>query len=200
MCFHTQQSKNAQELEHRFKAKFVQNQNYQPGIYNGFSYPTTPVITNENTSLIQLIQWGLIPHWAKDDDIKKNTLNARIETIYEKPAFRDVTNKRCLIMANAFFEWQWLDPKGKYKQKYQINLPDHDAFAFAGLWSEWTNKNTNERIKTYTILTTEANQLMSTIHNSKKRMPVIVSQQYENEWLVNNNLHLQNDSLIATPI
>jgi putative SOS response-associated peptidase YedK len=200
MCFHIQLTATAQKLEQRFKAQFVQNHQYSPNTHNGFTHPNIPVITNTNSSEIQLIQWGLIPHWANNDLIKTNTLNARIETIAQKPAFRDAVNNRCLILANAFFEWQWLDTKGKSKQKYQIMLPNNDTFAFAGLWSEWTNKNNNQTIKTVTILTTQANQLMSRIHNSKKRMPMILSPQHENDWLINNKLILDNDLLIATPI
>ena len=94
MCFHSKQSKSAQELEHRFNAKFEQTELYQPGYYNGFQFPKTPAITNDETGKIHLMQWGLIPFWAKDDSIKKYTLNARIETIKEKPAFRSSVNKR----------------------------------------------------------------------------------------------------------
>jgi len=197
MCFHSQQTKSAIELQHRFKAKFDKPEDYTPGVYNGFQYPTTAVITNEDASKIQLYQWGLIPHWAKDKSIQKNTLNARIETISEKPSFRDCVNKRCIIPADGFFEWQWLDEKGKNKQKYLIHLPDNALFAFAGLWSAWHDKSTGQILNTYTILTTEANPLMAEIHNSKKRMPVIIQANSEMEWLGNNNLLLANDFLLA---
>ena len=200
MCFYSQQSKTAQELECRFQAKFKRVELYQPNTYNGFQFPETPVITNKYDNIIELYQWGLIPHWAKDDNIKKYTLNARIETIKDKAAFRFSLDNRCLILADGFFEWQWLDPKGKQKQKYLITLPDNDAFAYAGLWSEWKNKKTNEIIKSYTILTTEANELMSRIHNTKKRMPVILSKDCEKLWLIGRKFKTQNDQLIATEI
>jgi len=197
MCFHSKQSKSAQELEHRFKAKFANKGGYEPSIYNAFQHPQTPVITNKEPDKIQLFNWGLIPHWAQDDSIRKNTLNARIETIHEKPSFRNVVNNKCLILADGFYEWQWLDDKGKSKQKYLLSLPNNELFAFAGLWSEWVDKSTGELIRTYTILTTEANELMSKIHNTKKRMPVILSPENEAEWLTNNKLIMQNDKLIA---
>lgn len=200
MCFHSQQSKSAQELEHRFKARFDDALNYEPSTYNAFQFPKTPVITHQESDKIQLFQWGLIPFWAKDDSIKKNTLNARIETIHEKPSFRNVTKNHCLILSDGFFEWQWLDLKGKIKQKYALNLPNNSLFAFAGLWSEWLDKNTGELVQTYTILTTEANDLMGQIHNTKKRMPVILSEESEQDWLKGAELNMQNEKLIATKI
>lgn len=140
MCFHSKQSKSAQELENRFDAKIERIAEFQPSIYNGFQHPQTPVITNTDIYKIQLFHWGLIPFWAKDDSIKKNTLNARIETIAEKPAFRDSVNNRCMILSDGFFEWQWLDEKGKQKQKYLLTIPNEEPFAFAGLWSEWVDR------------------------------------------------------------
>ncbi|MEZ5045600.1 MAG: SOS response-associated peptidase [Chitinophagaceae bacterium] len=200
MCFHSKQSKLAQEVQNRFKAKFENEALFTPTIYNGFQFPKTPVITNKQPGKIQLFNWGLIPYWAKDDSIKKNTLNARIETIHEKPAFRNSVNNRCLILVDGFYEWQWLDNKGKQKQKYELTLPDNELFAFAGLYSEWRDKSTGEIISTYTILTTEANELMSKIHNTKKRMPVIVSTDNEQTWLNGQQLIMQNDRLKAVEV
>jgi len=200
MCFHSKQSKSAQELKQRFKANFKDEHLYQPSIYNGFQYPKTPIITNKQPNEIQLFNWGLIPFWAKDDSIKKNTLNARIETINEKPSFRNSVNNRCLVLADGFYEWQWLDEKGKQKQKYELTLPDNELFAFAGLYSEWVDKSTGEIINSYTILTTEANELMSKIHNTKKRMPVILSADNEKNWLHGHDLTMQNEKLKATEI
>lgn len=200
MCFHSKQSKSAQELQNRFKAKFENETLFIPAIYNGFQFSKTPVITNSKPKIIQLFNWGLIPFWAKDDSIKKSTLNARIESIYEKPAFKNSVNNRCLILANGFYEWQWLDEKGKRKQKYELTMPNNELFAFAGLYSEWTDKSIGEVIKTYTILTTVANELMSKIHNTKKRMPVIVSEESEQNWLNGQEWIMQNDRLQATKI
>lgn len=200
MCFHSEISKSAQELEHRFNVKFDDPASFSPAVYNGFNHPKTPVITNLQPDIIKLYHWGLIPFWAKDDKIKKNTLNARIETIHEKPSFRNVVNKRCLIIADGFFEWQWMDEKGRQKQKYELTFPSDEVFAFAGLWSEWVDKSTGEIRYTYTIITTEANELMSKIHNSKKRMPVIVERESEQSWLKGGRLMRDNDKLRATKI
>lgn len=200
MCFHSKQSKSAQELINRFKAKFENENEYQPAIYNGFLHPKTPIITNKASDTIQLYNWGLIPHWAKDDSIKKYTLNAKIETLHEIPSFRNVIQNRCLVLADGFYEWKWLDEKGKNKQKYLISLPGNEAFAFAGLYSIWTDKSTGQIINTYSILTTQANELMSEIHNTKKRMPVILDRTNEQCWLSGQVVALTDVQLVATEI
>jgi putative SOS response-associated peptidase YedK len=184
MCFHSKLNKEAVELETRFKAKMD-----SPKLFigsetiNGFSFPLNPVISTESPNTIQLFNWGLIPNWAKDKEIRKNTLNARIETINEKVSFKNYVQNRCLILADGFYEWQWLDDLGKKKQKYLIHLPNNQAFAFAGIYSKWIDKQTGELLNTYSIVTTEAKGLMLNIHNSKKRMPVILNPENEQDWL-----------------
>lgn len=183
MCYHTQQTKDAQTLFKRFNAKVKTGEPFQSGHFNGFTYPKTPIISHNKQDEIQLYPWGLIPSWAKDKSIQQYTLNAKIETLHEKPSFKNNINSRCLVLADGFMEWQWLEPKGKRKQAYQISLPNNEAFAFAGLWSEWLDPNTGELLNTYSILTTEATGLMVEIHNSKKRMPIILSPEQETVWL-----------------
>ncbi len=200
MCFHSKQTKKAVELEHRFRARFDKPETYQPSIFNGFQFPKTPVITNNQPEHIQLLNWGLIPHWAKDKDIRKNTLNARIETITEKPSFRNVIHQRCLVLVDGFYEWQWLDPEGKKKQKYEIGLPYGEAFALGGLWSKWVDKETGEELNTYAILTTEAKGLMAEIHNSKNRMPLIIQPGLETAWLQEALSELPETSIIASKV
>jgi len=184
MCFHSKQTKLALEVETRFKAKIDKPEDFRPSVaVNGFTYAKTPVIVDETPAIITHYNWGLIPAWAKDDDIRKMTLNAKIETVDEKPSFRNSVNKRCLVIANGFYEWQWNDPKGKVKTKYEIGIGNDELFAFAGIYSEWTDKTTGEIRNTYAILTTEANPLMAEIHNNKKRMPVILKPEDETKWL-----------------
>lgn len=183
MCFHSKLSKPAEALAHRFNATFENSDAFVAGYYNGFTHPQTPVINCNNQNKIQLYYWGLIPQWAKDDDIKKYTLNARLETLHQKPAFRNVVQNRCLIISDGFFEWKWLDEKGKQKQKYLITLADNEIFTFGGLFSQWTDKSTGEILDTYTIITQPANALMRDIHNSKKRMPLILTPDTEMKWL-----------------
>ncbi|EOG6905492.1 SOS response-associated peptidase [Flavobacterium psychrophilum] len=190
MCFHSKQSKAATQVENRFKAKIDNITLFKPQeSINGFDYPLTPIIIDENPKIITHYNWGLIPSWSKDDEIKKFTLNARIETVDEKPSFRNLVNKRCLVIANGFYEWQWLDSKGKNKNKFEIGIGNDDLFAFAGLYSQWVNSITGEVKNTYTIVTTEANPLMAEIHNIKKRMPIILKPEDENKWLNHNPIN-----------
>lgn len=204
MCFHSKQTKKAKELEKRFNALIESMDLFsEMEQCNGFTHPQTPVVTNQKPEIIQFYNWGLIPVWAKDDEIKKYTLNARIETLYEKPAFKNSVNNRCLIIADGFYEWKWLTKSGSSKQKYLITLPDENLFAFAGIWSAWVNPVTNKTINSYSIVTTAANKLMEEIHNTKKRMPVILEPNQEKDWLNGtdtNKFRECNVELIATKI
>jgi putative SOS response-associated peptidase YedK len=183
MCYFSQQTKDAATIKRVFKAQLEQEERLKPTIFNGFTYPHTPVITNSQPNTIRWLQWGLIPHWSKDDSIRKHTLNARLETVNEKPAFRNVVKNRCVIIADGFYEWKWLDEKGKQKQRYLICTKQSEVFAFGGLWSKWVNQQTGEELETYTILTQTANPLMAEIHNTKKRMPLILLPNECDAWL-----------------
>jgi len=175
MCFHSKQTKKAIEVEHRFNAKIETIDAFQTAEhYNGFEFPKTPVITNEDSSKIQMIHWGLLPKWANEEFDKKNTLNARIETLSSKISFKNIINNRCIIIVNGFFEWQKI---GKNKLKYEIGFHD-ELFAFAGLY------DVNNGKKTYTIVTTEAQGIMREIHNTKLRMPFTLQTDEDfNNWL-----------------
>ena len=183
MCFHSQQNKSPQEIAKRFSLKVGDIPQNVTGIFNGFEFPKTPTIINNEPKTVQLSSWGLVPEWADSSFTRSHTLNAKIETLTEKPSFRDVINNRCLILSDGFYEWKWRDSKGKNKQKYLIEIPDKELFAFAGIWSDWTNPQTGILHKTYSIITTEANEVMAEIHNIKKRMPVILPKELEQDWL-----------------
>ncbi len=123
-----------------------------------------------------LLHWGLIPSWAKEAKIGHRMINARAETIAEKPSFRSAfTKRRCLIVADGFYEWQKVDGN---KQPYFIHRADDEPFAFAGLWEHWNAKG--EEIQSCTIITTAANALMEPIHD---RMPVILGNKDWPTWL-----------------
>ncbi|MBX7177467.1 MAG: SOS response-associated peptidase [Saprospiraceae bacterium] len=186
------------QLAKHFRVTLENMQALAPQFYvNAFNFPTTPVITNIKRNTLQHFRWGLIPHWAKNDEIKKYTLNAKIETLNDKPSFRDAAHQHCLIPSNGFYEWQWLDPKGVHKKKFLVKVKGQEVFAFAGIWSRWVNPQSGEMIFTYALLTTEANELMSIIHNSKKRMPVIVRPDEYNKWLDNEEINLDGNELEA---
>ncbi len=199
MCYNTKIIRTAAELENQFDAKFADKNLYQPKEeINAFTFPKTPIITNDATKIIQNYQWGLIPNWSKDRNIQKYTLNAKIETLSVKPSFKENIINRCLILADGFYEWQWLDSKGKKKQKYLIEMKDNQSFAFAGIYSKWVDTETGEILPTYSIITTEANALMAKIHNIKKRMPVVLSKENERKWLQGESLDFFKN--VTTPL
>ncbi|MGB3292586.1 MAG: SOS response-associated peptidase [Phormidesmis sp.] len=136
----------------------------------------------------RVFQWGLVPSWAKDPSIGNRMINARAETVAEKPSFRAAfKRRRCLIVADGFYEWQ---RTGKQKQPYYIQVED-DLFGFAGLWEHWESGD-GSYLETCTILTTEPNELMARIHN---RMPVIVHPDNYDLWLdpdLQDGRHLQH--------
>jgi putative SOS response-associated peptidase YedK len=146
--------------------------------------PTQPVATvlatpEQPQPHCHLLRWGLIPSWAKDPTIGNRLINARAETVAEKPSFRAAfKRRRCLVLADGFYEWQRRE-KGR-KQPYFIFLNDHQPFAFAGLWEHWTDPDSGSELLTCTILTTEANALMEPIHT---RMPVILHPQDYAAWV-----------------
>ena len=185
MCFFTQQVALFNEVETRFSARVDNREKFvKSDFVNGFSYPNLPVIIDNNPNIISTnYNWGLIPSWAKDNEIRKNTLNARIETVEEKPSFKNSINDRCLVIVTGYFEWHWNDTKGKEKEKYIINSQEEEIFCLAGLYSNWENKATGELLHTYTILTTEADKTMQYVHNHKKRMPVMLKKIDEKKWL-----------------
>lgn len=198
MCFFSRLTLSVSELKNRFQADFDPETSYLPALeFNGFAHPKTPVIANNRPDRFQLFEWGLLPSWAKDKSFQNNTLNARLETLHEKPSFKSVLTNRCLIPANGFYEWQWLDAQGKHKQKYLITIEDEEAFAFAGLWSAWTDRSSGEILETYTIITRPANELMAKIHNSKLRMPWILPRMDETDWLSGKEIDFKEVPLTA---
>jgi putative SOS response-associated peptidase YedK len=149
---------------------------------------------------VAMLRWGLIPFWAKDAKIAYSTINARSETITTSPIFREaIKRRRCLVPADAFYEWQKLDAptKSKPKQPYAIAVNHQEIFAFAGLWETWKDKINDRRIETFTILTTDPNELMEPFHD---RMPVILDPQDYQRWLAPADpAHLPIDLLRPYP-
>jgi putative SOS response-associated peptidase YedK len=143
--------------------------------------PTQPILgtPNDAKNKADFFLWGLIPSWATAPTIGQRLINARAETLAEKPSFRSgFKYKRCLILADGFYEWQ-SQPGAKAKTPHFIFLKDRHPFAFAGLWDEWHSPDGGS-IRSATIITTEPNELMSRLHN---RMPVILDPAAYAEWL-----------------
>ena len=153
-----------------------------PEMQYHFRYNAAPgqdlwVIPEETPNQAQLFHWGLVPFWAKDPKIGNRLINARAETVAEKPAFRTPFRKhRCLVLADGFYEW---DKKGTKRVPYRVVLKDERPFAFAGICDYWKDEKGKE-LKSFSIITTDANEMIAKIHD---RMPVILSKKDEKVWL-----------------
>jgi putative SOS response-associated peptidase YedK len=139
------------------------------------------VVTNTEPNTVQKMSWGLIPHWAKDDKKAASCINARMETLVEKPTFqKPIRSQRCIILMDSFYEWR---TEGKNKIPYRIILKNDEVMLLAGIWDEWQGK------KTFSIITTQPNAEMSVLHN---RMPVILSKGMQGDdwqtWLADTPL------------
>lgn len=159
---------------------------------SGFSHPEVLIYTNEDPFYPIVATWGLIPHWVNSVEQQKkiwnSTLNARVETICEKPAFRDAANeKRCILYVDGFYEHHHFN-NGVYP--FFIHRKDNEPLALAALWSEWVNPDNGGVIHSFSIVTTKGNSMMSKIHNNPKlkepRMPLMLSSETEEMWLDSN--------------
>lgn len=147
--------------------------------YNVAPSQIMPVITGDaQAKHLEFMRWGLIPAWAKDPKIGYKLINARSESIFNKPTWRHaIRSHRCLVPANGFYEWQ--NNNTAQKQPYYIHPRDDHLFAFAGIWDSWRDPD-GEILKTYSIVTTEPNQEIAAIHN---RMPIILYPEEESAWI-----------------
>lgn len=152
---------------------------------DGFTNPLLPITTTEEPRRVQLGVWKLIPHWVKTaNEAKKyaNTLNATSEDIFDKASFKPYIGKyRCLLWVNGFFEPN--HPEPKVTIPYYIHSKDGNPFTLGCVFSNWLNHDTGEILKTFSIITTTANELLGRIHNEKKRMPVVIPPDARDKWL-----------------
>jgi putative SOS response-associated peptidase YedK len=192
MCYWFLNVEGIEQEEAYFNSRYE-----QPGLFagsdaflNGYDHPETYIILDNAPGVITTGTWGLIPGWAakqqpKEFFKKANTLNAKIETVESLASYKSYTDNRCLVLARSFKEWKHVPIEGKKavnKFPYEIGMPDGKPFAMAGIYSTINN------VPTFTILTTEANTLMAEIHNSKKRMPVILTLEEQKLWLQRDKL------------
>ena len=148
--------------------------------YNAAPQSVQPVVhlRDGGGRCISLMRWGLVPQWARDPKIGLNTINARAEEAASKPSFREsLKQRRCLVPVDAFYEWQRVS--SKLRRPYAIAMQSGEPYALAGLWDEWMTPQ-GEPLTSFTVLTTEANELMKPIH---ERMPVIIAQADYTQWL-----------------
>lgn len=169
-------------INERFAIEGASDIPYVPR-FNGAPGQDLAVITNSGPRRLSFFRWGLVPGWAKEDKIGYKMINARAETLLEKPSFsRPMKSRRCLVPADGFYEWR----KGPYKQKtpFRITLKDKGIFAMAGLWESWKQAD-GTPLYTFTIITTTANAFMEGLHH---RMPVILDRADEDTWLYSGDM------------
>lgn len=183
MCNYIRIESEPEEFENEYQATYTGEPYKKEFKINGFGNPMVPIILDSDTSHIIPAQWGFLPSWAKDKEFAKKTLNARMEDVHEKPSYKKSVSNRCLILVNGFHEWKWLDDKGKVKDNYLIKVKDQNIFALGGIYNLWKNPSTDEEIMTCTIGTTDANELMAKIHNTKFRMPILLNKKNQYRWL-----------------
>jgi len=165
---------------------------------SGFSHPLLPLVTDKG---IAFYRWGLIPTWTKDAaaaaSLSKHTLNAVGETMFSKPSFRDAAKKqRGVLGISGFFEWrEWAGQK----YPYFVHAKNNDLLSLACLTSVWTDVTTGEETQSFCIVTTPANAMMSDIHNTRHRMPLIFSDKQEEESWINSKILPEKVNALAKP-
>lgn len=201
MCFTVNVNLVKEELENRYGATLIDPDNYRPSYYyHAFALPKMPVICSGDTSSIRMMTWGLIPSSTKNSDqaetVRFKTFNARAETLDTLPSFSSAfRTKRCLVPIKGFYEWQH---NGKEKIPWYVYHAENEIISLAGIFDDWVENNTGEVFSTFSIVTTDANELMAFIHNSGKRMPVILDSYAEKQWTDQSLSH--NDALsLLTP-
>lgn len=191
MCGRYQLSVTEKDITIRFHVE-VYEKLYRPS-YNCAPSQKLPVISSDQPDRLAFYKWGLIPFWAKDPKIAYKLINAKSETIEEKPSFKhSFKRRRCLVICNGFYEWK----KGNnQKIPYRIFLRENKLFAMAGIWDEWKDAE-QKPLRSFSILTTSPNELMKDIH---QRMPVILDKTNEHTWLHENNPDLLKNLLKPFP-
>jgi len=167
---------------------------YEPR-FNIAPTQSVPAIVQDKEShkrVLKMFHWGLIPYWAKDMKIGSRLINARSETVTTKPSFREAfKHRRCLIPTTGFYDWE---KQSKRKQPYHIKMKDNEPFAFAGLWESW--EGGKSVIESCTILTTEANKAIQSIHD---RMPVILKPEDYDMWIDSDNTDSESLEQLLKP-
>jgi putative SOS response-associated peptidase YedK len=201
MCYKVANKATAAQLSTELDAEFDEAEKWQPEAeLSGFAHPLLPVLTTQGKRKFELMRWGLIPHWVSHNsqaaELSQQTLNARAETMFEKPSFRDVAlTQRCIIPVTGFYEWQ---TSGRTKTPFFLQPAAGRIFLLGGLYNTWTSRETGEIIRSFSIVTVPANPLMAEIHNTKQRMPLILTPEMSSEW-TNNTLTQQTIKQLCMP-
>ncbi|MEA1910175.1 MAG: SOS response-associated peptidase [Spirochaetota bacterium] len=185
MCFNASLAQTMEILEKQFNAVIDVENLKKIYFKSAFSLPFWPVLKAEDSTQFRFLQWGLIPFWIKNMEstrqIRIKTLNARFETLSEKPSYRNpANNNRCAVVVDGYFEWK--DINGK-KHPYYLYMPGKKPFLLAGIWDRWINRENRDIFETFSVVTTEALGIAAKIHNTKKRMPFILDNESFELWM-----------------
>jgi putative SOS response-associated peptidase YedK len=185
MCGRVAQKRDPNYYGSMLKVDWTKGIPNAPAHYNGApgqDYLLARVHPETDDMTLDMIRWGLLPSWAKDRKMAWKMINARAETVTTAPAFKKAFEKRrCLLPVDGFFEWKKV---GKEKRPYMIAMADGEAFTLAGLWENWKDPDTGEWVRTFTIVTTDANELVAQLHD---RMPVVIGPEDRERWLKGPN-------------
>ncbi len=183
MCGRFTITAKAEEFQQRLELGEMPD-DWQPR-YNVAPSQPIPVVTDADQRHVQWMQWGLVPFWAKNPAIGGKMINARAETVAEKPAFRQsFLRRRCLILADGFYEWMKTGGRKAPSIPYYFHEKNHAPFTFSGLWDQWEDQD-GKKLQSCTIITCPANEIVGPIH---ARMPVILDDAKRWDWLTSNNL------------
>lgn len=149
----------------------------------------------DNERELVMLRWGLVPSWAKDPSIGNRMINARAETVAEKPSFRAAySRRRCIVLADGFYEWR---REGDVKTPYFISLASGSPFGLGGVWENWHDRESDDSVQTTALITTEANAFMRPLHH---RMPMILETDAANDWLGGDNTMLETAADKSPPL
>jgi len=186
VCYSLSVFSDVRTLVRRFGCKLAQGVELPKRYYvSGFTFPAIPVIASDAPFQIRTFRWGLIPSWIQSAErarrIRSKTLNARYETLRQRPSFKDAfDSRRCLVLVDGFFETHQVE---KTRYPYFIHHKDAEPFALAGVWDRWRNPSNGKEEETFSIVTVPANSFLAEIHNTKRRMPLILDRAAERKWL-----------------
>jgi putative SOS response-associated peptidase YedK len=189
MCYTVDNKNSKKVLSDKLKRPFKSDQEALEATFlSGFAHPKMCMVKQEQPDVIDIARWGLVPGFISDASKAKeyfiNTLNAKAETIFEKVSFKNsIMPRRCIVPISGFYEWRDIN---KVKYPYYIKAKDQDIACVGGIYDYWVEKATGEVHTTFSMITTEANPLMSKIHNLKLRQPLLLSQEDSEQWLDNS--------------
>ncbi len=198
MCGRYSQTHQQNQLKQRFHATLAEVVEVMPR-YNIAPSQQAPVIVTDGAAdggrKLKLMRWGLVPSWAKDTKIGNQTINARAETVAEKPSYRSAFRKRrCLVLADGYYEWVEIASRS-YRVPLRYILQDKQPFAFAGIWESWKKPDGSD-LETYSIITTSPNELAAKVHD---RMPVILDEKDYAQWMDPSNENVDGLKKLLTP-